>query len=121
MARTGQAGRRDGPDESRSFVLRVAGGRHLRGPGLPYVTTLTSHKEPSPGRLEEPLPRENPWALRCVPVCALWRVWAVEQAKGCSAPRSVLRGEQCFTMARDGTRMACTRQAPHYCNAKLIV
>ena len=64
MARTGQAGRRDGPDESRSFVLRVAGGRHLRGPGLPYVTTLTSHKEPSPGRLEEPLPRENPCSAR---------------------------------------------------------
>ena len=36
-------------------------GANLRGPGLPYVTTLTSHKEPSPGRLEEPLPRENPW------------------------------------------------------------
>ena len=49
-------------------------GANLRGPGLPYVTTLTSHKEPSPGRLEEPLPRENPCTKeRTRPVCYITR------------------------------------------------
>ena len=81
MARTGQAGRRDGPDESRSFVLRVAGGRHLRGPGLPYVTTLTSHKEPSPGRLEEPLPRENPWRLSDIHIHIHFLYWNFERVQ----------------------------------------
>ena len=68
MARTGQAGRRDGPTRAVPSCSGSRAGANLRGPGLPYVTTLTSHKEPSPGRLEEPLPRENPCRPRVATV-----------------------------------------------------